>query len=175
MSAMENGSVDAGLAREHRDKVGRGADDPEAAHSDWVEAVANADLREPSKQLLLNFVSKDWVLAYFDPEEVREYKFRLETRRILYEALHPDQDCLVTGDWRAHINDDPDDVLEPLTQRQVVIVDGLFQGIYARMTRGREGFQQEMFNISIQERRDKLGGDETSAGGLRDRLSVRGK
>jgi hypothetical protein len=168
MSA-ESEPADGDLAATYRDRVGHGANDPDAAYSDWAETVAEADIQEPSKDLLLNFVSKDWVYANFNPEEVIEYKFRLETRKLLYEALHPAEDCLVTGEWRAHINDDPDDTLEPLTQRQQVIVDGLFQGIYARMTRGREGFQQEMFKTQIHEERTQSAEDK-SAGGLRDRV-----
>jgi hypothetical protein len=168
MSA-EGESTNGDLAATYRDRVGHGANDPDAAYSDWAETVAEADIQEPSKDLLLNFVSKDWVYANFNPEEVIEYKFRLESRKLLYEALHPAPDCLITGAWRAHINDDPDDTLGPLTQRQQVIVDGLFQGIYARMTRGREGFQQEMFKTQIHEER-RQNADDTSAGGLRDRV-----
>lgn len=146
-----------------------GGTDPEDEYQEWLEMVAEADLDEGSKDLLKNLVSKDWVLANFEPAEVAEFKFRLEIRKLLYSALHPAEDCLITGEWRAHINDDPDDHLTPLSQQEQVIVDGLFQGLFARITRGREGFQQKMLRTQITEQRRAIA-DETQSGGLRDRV-----
>jgi hypothetical protein len=146
-----------------------GGQDAEDEYQEWLEMVAEADLDEGSKDLLKNLVSKDWVLANFEPAEVNEFKFRLEIRKLLYSALHPAEDCLVTGEWRAYINDDPDDQLTPLSQQEQMIVDGLFQGLFARITRGREGFQQEMLRTQIREQRQAIA-DETQRGGLKDRV-----
>jgi hypothetical protein len=45
--------------------------------------------------------------------------------------------------------DDPDDAAEPLSERQKAKIEQFIMAVISRATRGRDGWQQEMFNKSI--------------------------
>lgn len=141
---------------------------PEATHEGILQDLTETDLKEGSKDILRNLVTKDFVLANFSEAEVNEVKWSIRTKQEMFFAIHPDQECEVTGDDRAAINDDPTDQLTPLTQEEKLVAQTFFDGVETRITRARDMKQQEIWNTQIAERRSE--GAEEDGGGVLGRL-----
>lgn len=151
--AATNGQSGGGATVSATDLTGQPVDDAEEIRGTLVEFLTESDLDEGSTDMLQNLVSKDVVLAYLTEAEVREYKWKLRVKREQFLALHPADDCLVTGDYRAAINDNRGDTLRPLNARQKMQVLTFFDMAETLVTRARKMKQQEMMNTQIHERR----------------------
>lgn len=150
-----------------------GAQQAQEIHNQLIDKITETNLSEGSKNLLRNLLTKDLVLANFKEAEVNEMRWKLRAKKKLFFAMHPAQDCLVTGDDRAAIYDDPAATLRPLSDSQRAIVRDLFDMLETRITRARKMKQQEMMNTTIRESRAQTGDDQrnNSQGGLRGFLS----
>lgn len=150
-----------------------GASSPDEVYRGMMEWIADSDLNEGSKNLLKNLLSKELVLANFTKAEVNEWRWKLRRKKELFFLMHPGPQCLVIGEDRGAIYDDPHASLSPLSDQQRQLVRDLFDVLEARITRARGMKQQEMVNTDIHEHRD--GNDEessgSSSGGLRGWLS----
>lgn len=141
-------------------------------HQDILEKITETNLSEGSREILRNLLTKDLVLANFQEAEVNELRWKLRAKQKLFFAMHPDQHCLITGEDRAAIYDDPTATLRPLSDEERAIVRDLFDMLETRITRARKMKQQEMMNTTIRESRaETSGGGEDGKGGLRGLFS----
>jgi len=138
--------------------------DPVGQYEDVFEQLTETDLSEGSRELLRNLVTKDLVLAYFNDAEITEMKWKLRTIKDVYLDMHPSGDCLVTGQDRAAINDDPSDTLRELSGEDIMVIDTFFTQLISRLTRARQMKQQEMMNTQISEQRAEMQGGESDGG-----------
>lgn len=139
-----------------------------AVHQGLMEDLTDTELSEGSKDLLRNLITKDLVLAYLNDAEVNEVKWHIRIVKELYFAVHPDQNCLVTGKDRAYINDDSTDTMTPLTENEQITVESFFLSVITRVTRARGMKQQEMLNTDIREHRDNT--ESNGSNGIIGRL-----
>jgi len=83
--------------------------------------------------------------------------------------MHPSQDSVIEGKFRAYVYDDPGNTLTSLTQQEKLIVDQFFEGIHKRVTRARGMKQQEILRTQIQQSVTGDLGENGSSGGLIER------
>lgn len=135
-------------------------------HSDFLEELTESNLKEPSRDLLRNYLSKSFILANLRQSEVDEFKWQLRVRYEAFIRLHPRRESFQTGFIRGYVaNDAQVKDLQPLTQQQKLTVKGFFDGIWMNVTRSKGFAQQEILQTSItQSIVDK--GQEQSADGL---------
>lgn len=137
-------------------------------HDGILDDLTDTEISEGSKDILRNLVSKDLVLAYLTEAEINEVKWHIRIVKELYLAMHPAQDCLVTGEDRAAINDNSSDRLRALSEEERINIETFFMSVQSRVTRAREMKQQELMNTQIAEHRDQRSND--GGGGLLGRL-----
>lgn len=121
----------------------------EEIQSDLLEQITDSDLHPDSRQLLKNLVSKDFIFANLTDAEVESFKRELDLKRKAFYVMHPSQESVVEGDFRAYVYDDPGNKLTSLSQQEKLIVDQFFEGVYMRVTRARGMRQQEILKTQI--------------------------
>lgn len=133
---------------------------------DYVEMVMESELQPATAAMLSNLLSRDWVLSKMSEAEVHEMRWLSRTIADEVSSMHPPEDSIWTGDIRRYASDDPSQHLEPLNSAQQTEIFQFIQGYIARVTRSKDGFQQDTFKkqISKSEREDKS--EEESAGWL---------
>lgn len=141
---------------------------PTQVRENIFEELTETDISEGSKDVLRNLISKDLVLAYLTEAEVNEVKWHIRIVKEIYLAMHPPQDCEVVGADRAAINDDSEDNLRPLSEKERVNIETFFMTVQTRVTRARNMKQQEMNRTQIAEHRDNR--DSDSGGGILGRI-----
>lgn len=142
----------------------------EEIHSDFLRELTESNLREPSRNLLKNYLSKSFILANLRQAEVDEFKWQLRVRYEAFIRLHPSRDSFMTGCVRAYVYNDASERLEPLTQQQKLTVKGFFDGIWMNVTRSKGFAQQEILQTSITQSIVDKGEGETQPGGLRGKI-----
>jgi len=115
----------------------------------YINEMTDHQLQEPTVGILSNLLDRNFMLANFNEAEVHEYRWLARVCRLQVEALHPPQDSFFQGQVRAMMYDDPKENLKALTQREKAIINQFMMAVIARATRGRDGWQQEMFNKTI--------------------------
>lgn len=162
--------------REHNREMAAledGHHDPREEHirQDLLEQLTKTDLNKPSKKLLENLITPDWVLANLSEDYLWELKWRLEVTKEKYKALHPGKECVVTGEFRQYVYDDkrPEMKLKPLSQQQELAVDNFFDAVWLRLTRAKDFKQQEIMRTEIRSVQTQNDRGE-SGGGLLDRF-----
>lgn len=149
--------------------------DPELAegiYESMLNDIVSTSLSEGSKDMMKNLLTKDFVLANLNRAELNEFKWKLRVKKEIFFAMHPTQDCLVVGERRAAINDDPSDTLRPLTKEMKWEVDNVFDGIWMRSTRALGMQQQKMLNTQIRESKVDRG-ERAGGNGIIDKLRRR--
>lgn len=137
---------------------------------DILDYLADTDLPAPSKDLFAHLISRDWVFANLGNDEFNELKWELRYIKEIFYAHHPNEKCLVTGDLRAAIYDDPGDTLRPLSDGDKQEIEQLFRAIRLRLTRSKNMEQQRVLQTNISQTNvDRSESD--SGGGLTGWLS----
>jgi len=155
----------------HSQNIGGASAGRDEQMSQYLNQLSASELKEGSKRLLENLVGKDFVFANYSGDDIDRLRFELQVIKMQYRDIHPGKECLITGEDRAWINDDATDTLEPLTPEETAIIDSFIEGIFSRVTRGEEGFQQEKINESVSVSEVRKSEDEKSGGGILDRIS----
>lgn len=145
---------------------------------DVLEYLGKSDLDEKLddnkyrhlKEVLSGLLSRDFVLAYVSDAEHNEGKWDLRILKNIVELYFPSDDCLVTGDLRAAINDDPDDTVEPLTKDERLQIEVFFRVVEKRLTRSKNMKQQEMLRTSIAQTEVRRDSESNGGRGLLGRL-----
>lgn len=123
--------------------------DSSGFRKDVLRYLAQTDIPSVSKQKFRSLLSRDWVFANLSNADYNELKWELRHLKHLFYDMHPAQDCLVVGDIRAAINDDPRDTLKPLSEDDKREVEQLFRAVRLRLTRSKGMRQQSIIQTNI--------------------------
>jgi len=123
---------------------------------EYIDKMTGSDLDQATVSMLSNMLSKDWVLSNLSEAEVNEERWLARCIKLQIEALHPREDSIWQGELRKYCSGKADNSLTHLDSKQRAIIFQLIQGHVARVTRGRDGWQQDKFNesLTVSERRD---------------------
>lgn len=123
----------------------------DSAGTDYVERITDTELEQGTVRILSNMLSRDWVLANFSDAEVHETRWLARVMTMQLEALHPPEDSIWTGELRRYAADDNRQALTPLDSAQRLVIFETIQGVIARATRSKGGWQQENFRKQIRQ------------------------
>ena len=107
----------------------------------YLEAIMETDISDASIRMLKNMTSRSFILSYLRDPEINEIKKLREITLKQIKAAHPDQYSVMKGELRMEVYDDGQP-LKPLTQEQLILMDGYIKAAFADVARSREGFQQ---------------------------------
>jgi hypothetical protein len=132
----------------------------------YINEMTDHQLQEPTVGLLSNLLDRNFMLANFTEAEIHEYRWLARVARLHVESLHPPKDGIFQGKVRAIAYDDPDENIKALSAQEKAIIRQFLMAVIARATRGRDGWQQEMFNKSIQASETREISDDDDGGFL---------
>lgn len=116
---------------------------------DYVRMMVDSELEDGTASMLSNLLSRDWVLSKMNDAEIHEARWLARTMIDELEAMHPAEDSIWTGEIRRYASDNPTQQLRPLNSAQKLEIFEFIQGYIARVSRSKEGFQQEIFRKQI--------------------------
>lgn len=167
MGLIRNGKSDDEIREEERKEQTHQmnlstADADRPMDTAYINEMTDHNLQDPTVDMLANLLDQDFMLGNLEEAEVHEYRWLARVMKLEIESLHPNQDAIFEGELRAVAFDDKRQNIKPLSQREKATIEQFLMGVIARATRGRDGWQQEMFNktISASERRDVTDGDD---------------
>lgn len=145
---------------------------------DVLEYLSESDLAdkleenkyEKIRDVLGDLLSKDFPLGNLSKAEHIERKWDLRTLKDIVVTSFPSQDCLVVGEDRAAIYDDPSDDVTPLTREERLHIEAFFRNLEMRLTRAKGMKQQEMLRTSIAQTRVERDQDQRQGGGWLSKL-----
>jgi hypothetical protein len=132
----------------------------------YIDKMTGHQLEQGTIDLLSNLLDQDFMLGNLSDAEVHEYRWLVRVLRLEIEALHPNEDSIWQGRLRAVAFDDPSDALPSLSEQDLSIIEQFLMGVIARATRGKDGWQQEMFNKTIQASETREVGEDDDGGFL---------
>jgi hypothetical protein len=132
----------------------------------YIDKMTGHQLEQGTIDLLSNLLDQDFMLGNLSDAEVHEYRWLVRVLRLEIEALHPNEDSIWQGRLRAVAFDDPTDALPSLSEQDLSIIEQFLMGVIARATRGKDGWQQEMFNKTIQASETREVGEDDDGGFL---------
>jgi len=149
-----NGKSDEELRQERRDEQLHqmnlsAADAEQPMDTAYIQQMTDHDLQDETVDMLSNLLDRDFMLGNLSDAEVHEYRWLARVMTLEIEALHPNRNSILQGKVRAMAFDDRDDGFEPLSEREKAKIEQFIMAVISRATRGRDGWQQEMFNKSI--------------------------
>jgi hypothetical protein len=130
--------------------------DDGAMDKGYIDKVTNSQLQQGTVDILANLLSKDFVLGNLSEAEVHEHRWLTRELVLEVEAAHPRPNSMWRGRFRQVASGKERDALEPLDDAQKTTMQQFIQGVIARATRSRDGWQQEEVNKSyrVSERRE---------------------
>jgi hypothetical protein len=132
----------------------------------YIDKMTGHQLEQGTIDLLSNLLDQDFMLGNLSDAEVHEYRWLVRVLRLEIEALHPNEDSIWQGRLRAVAFDDPSDALPSLSEQDLSIIEQFLMAVIARATRGKDGWQQEMFNKTIQASETREVGEDDDGGFL---------
>jgi len=122
----------------------------------YIDKMTDHQLSQGTVDILSNLLDQDFLLGNLTDAEVHEYRWLARVIRLEVEAIHPGQDAVFQGDLRMVAYDDDAQRLPPLDEVDKAVIEQFLMGVISRATRGKDGWQQEMFNktITASERRE---------------------
>jgi len=130
----------------------------------YINKMTDHNLDDPTVDILANLLDQDFMLGNLAEAEVHEYRWLARVMMLEVESIHPNEQSVYSGDLRAVSFGDKDDALSPLSAREKAVIEQFIMGVISRATRGRSGWQQEMFNKTIQASETREVGDEDDGG-----------
>lgn len=166
MGLIGNGKSEEQVRQEQRDEQLHqmnlsAASAEEPMDEGYIRETIESNLQDPTVDMLSNLMSRDFLLANFTEAGLHEYRWLTRVMIKEVESFHPNPDSLFQGEVRAAAFDDPDQNISPLSERQKAQIEQFVMDVTARATRGKDGWQQEMYNktITASEKRE-VGGDD---------------
>ena len=131
----------------------------------YIDKMTDHQLEQGTIDILSNLLDQDFLLGNMTDAEVHEYRWLARVLRLEVEALHPSQGSVFKDDLRMIAYDSGDQRLPPLDEVDKTVIEQFLMGVISRATRGKDGWQQEMFNktITASETREV---DEADEGGF---------
>jgi len=132
--------------------------------AEYLAELSDTELNMGTISVLENMVTRDFVLGYLDAPEVHEQKWlaRVAAQRVY--AMHPGENCVITGEYRAQLYGDDHENLMPLSDREKEKIRAFIKGIFLRVSRSKEGWQQDKIGEQVKvnrvedEKREECGG-----------------
>jgi hypothetical protein len=127
----------------------------------YLREVTDTELNHETLEIVSNMLSKDFVLSNLSDAEMHELRWVSRVIRLQVEAEHPHDDSMWQGRFRELASGGHSKPLESLNGREKTELLQVIQGIIARASRGKEGWQQEEISKSyaVSERRDESDDD----------------
>lgn len=116
----------------------------------YIDKMTDHQLSQGTVDILSNLLDQDFLLGNMSDAEVHEYRWLARVLRLEVEAVHPNESGVFQGDRRMVAYDRDDQRLPPLDEVDKSVIEQFLMGVIARATRGKDGWQQEMFNKTIQ-------------------------
>jgi hypothetical protein len=132
----------------------------------YIDKMTDHNLQDPTVDMLANMLDQDFMLGNLQEAEVHEYRWLARVMMLEIRGLHPNEGSIWQGKLRAVAKDDKDDAIEALSARERAILEQFIMATISRATRGRDGWQQEMFNKTIQASETREVGEEDEGGFL---------
>lgn len=132
----------------------------------YIREMTDHELEQGTIDILSNLLDRDFMLGKLSDAEVHEYRWLARVLRLEIEALHPHEDSVWQDATRAIAFDDRSDALPSLSEQDLSIIEQFLMGVIARATRGKDGWQQEMFNKTIQASETRQIDDDDDGGFL---------
>jgi hypothetical protein len=151
--------------REHETNLSAArADADQPMDKAYIDKMTDHQLSQGTVDILSNLLDQDFLLGNMTDAEIHEYRWLARVIRLEVESLHPNEDSVFQGEFRMFLFDDKSQNLPPLDEVDKAVIEQFLMGVIARATRGKDGWQQEMFNktITASERREV--GEEDDGG-----------
>jgi hypothetical protein len=132
----------------------------------YINEMTDHELDQGTVDILSNLLDRDFMLGNLSDAELHEYRWLARVMRLEIEALHPNEDSVFQGPLRAVAFDDRNDALPSLSEQDLAIIEQFLMAVIARATRGKDGWQQEMFNKTIQASETRQIDDDDGGGFL---------
>lgn len=155
MGILDRGPSDEELREEqtqrqlHQMNLNAGQAQGEPMDRTYIREMTDHELEQGTIDILSNLLDRDFMLGNLSEAEVHEYRWLARVLRLEIEALHPNEESVWQGHVRAVAFDDRDDGLPSLSEQDLSIIEQFLMAVIARATRGKDGWQQEMFNKTI--------------------------
>jgi hypothetical protein len=130
----------------------------------YIDKMTDHQLSQGTVDILSNLLDQDFMLGNMTDAEVHEYRWLARVIRLEVEALHPNQDSVFQGQLRMVAFDDKAQNLPPLDEGDKAVIEQFLMGVIARATRGKDGWQQKMFNETIVASERREVGDDDDGG-----------
>ena len=127
----------------------------------YIDKMTDEDLSSETVSRLSNLLDRDFMLGNLQEAEVHEFRWLARVAVKEVAGYHPREDSIWQGTLRAAAKDDVAEAERPLDAADRAEIEQFVMGVIARATRGRDCWQQEMFNktITASETRE-IGGDD---------------
>lgn len=132
----------------------------------YINEMTDHELDQGTIDILSNLLDRDFMLGNLSDAELHEYRWLARVLRLEIEALHPNEGSVWQGSLRAVAFDDRKDALPSLSEQDLSIIEQFLMAVIARATRGKDGWQQEMFNKTIQASETREVSNDEDAGFL---------
>ena len=131
--------------------MGDGRDPFSQDTKEHLEKLIETDIGEKYLRHMKSEFSKENVLANRKEPEVWEYKYTIKNRTKQFIRSFPREESKLSGEFRQLFGFD--DAKEPLTDEERREIWAIADALFARVTRSRGGWQQEIWNERVQVRR----------------------
>ena len=171
MGLISNGASEAELREQQRDDQLHqmnlnAADAEQPMDTAYIDKMTEDTLQDPTVDMLSNLLNQDFLLGNLQEAEVHEYRWLARVMVLEVQSLHPNDESIFRGRLRAAAFDKKGEQLDPLSPRQKAVIEQFIMGVISRATRGRDGWQQEMFNKTISASEKREVGDDDDGGFL---------
>jgi len=134
----------------------------------YFSELKKTDVDDTTITLMQNLFSRDLILGNLDQKDTHEMKLLARNIVEFIEVEHPHQRSTFTASRRKMLSGDYDNGLKPLSGLQKAWIEMAVFNFIARISRSRDGYQQEMNakQIQVQEMRRQA----TDTSGWRDMI-----
>lgn len=140
---------------DHQTAQQRAFQDDGKANPEMLRELTNTQLDDETEKLLANVLSKDFVLGNLNDAEKDEIKWLLRNVHKRIASMHPPQRSFVKGKRRSFFLRSRYE-LKPLDDAQEEAIWQAILGVFVRVSRSVDGWQQDKMldSIAVTERRE---------------------
>lgn len=123
---------------------------------EYLETLVDSGLDPGTADVVVNMLQQDFVLGNIDDADFYEIKKLREITVKKIHAMHPHPKSIMQGSLRGQVYGETATNLKPLSQEDKAKIDTFVRGALMRLSRSKDGFQQEELGktIAASERRD---------------------
>jgi hypothetical protein len=132
----------------------------------YIDKMTDHQLSQGTIDILSNLLDQDYLLGNMTEAEVHEFRWLARVLRLKVEAMHPPQESFFQGRARMICYGDKSQKLPALDDVDKTVIQQFIMGVIARATRGKDGWQQTMFNKTISASETRKVDDDDDGGFL---------